>query len=37
MRRMPNFRGILKHIDMSARRQNRKGGRDDWDTGAGQA
>ncbi len=29
MRRMPNFRGILKHIDMSARRRDRTDGRDD--------
>ncbi|RAJ52535.1 hypothetical protein K376_05991 [Streptomyces sp. PsTaAH-130] len=37
MGRMPNFRGILKHMDMSARRQDRKGGWGDWDMGAGQA
>ncbi|GAA3234050.1 hypothetical protein GCM10020256_50630 [Streptomyces thermocoprophilus] len=37
MRRMPNFRGILKHIGMSARRLNTRDGRDDRDKGAAQA
>lgn len=33
MRRMPNFGGFLKHMSMSARRQDTRGGRDDWDAG----
>ncbi|GAA3498162.1 hypothetical protein GCM10019016_052650 [Streptomyces prasinosporus] len=37
MRRMPNFRGILKHMSMSARRQDTTDGGDDRDTGAVQA
>jgi hypothetical protein len=34
---MPNFRGFLKHMSMSARRRNRRGGRGDRDTGILQA
>ncbi len=37
MRRMPNFRGILKHMSMSARRWNTRDGRDYRDTGTVQA
>ncbi|BFO21624.1 hypothetical protein SHKM778_80120 [Streptomyces sp. KM77-8] len=37
MRRMPNFRGILKHMSMSARRQDTRDGRGDRDVRTGQA
>ena len=30
---MPNLRGFLKHMGMSARRQDTRGGRDDWGAG----
>ncbi|GAT84250.1 hypothetical protein STXM2123_4953 [Streptomyces sp. F-3] len=33
MRRMPNFRGILKHMSVFARRRNTRGGKGDWDAG----
>jgi hypothetical protein len=37
MRRMPNFMGFLKHMSTSARRQDIRDGRDDWDAGTVQA